>query len=60
MAFTEKCCSVCGVVNWDSMQGNHGHSHENNGTKRDKIPTHTCDTNGEVRKWDAHGHRIYD
>ncbi len=59
MFFTEKCCSVCGVVNWDSMQGNHDHQHELRDRKgRPSGEFAKCDMNGEVRKFDGHGNRV--
>jgi hypothetical protein len=57
MYFTEKCCSVCGAVNWDSLQGNYHNDHIIRGG-RDDGKLKSCDTNGEVRKWDAHGNRV--
>lgn len=58
MAFTEKCCSKCNQVNWDSMQGDYENDHTL--TKGKSVTLESCDTNGEVRKWDAHGNRVYD
>jgi hypothetical protein len=61
MAYTEKCCSVCGVVNWDTMQGNYKNEHELADRKgRGSGEFRKCDTNGEVRKYDGHGRRMWE
>lgn len=59
MYYTEKACSGCGVVNWDSLQGNHEHEHE----VKDKKGRGTgvfvkCNTNGNETKHDAYGHIV--
>jgi len=55
--FVEKCCSKCGQVNWDSLQGNYHNDHT---IKKGKGSTklESCDTNGEERKWDGTGRRV--
>lgn len=53
VVFTEKCCSGCGALNWDSQSGSYGNTHE---VKGKTVP---CDTNGEVRKWDENNNRVY-
>jgi hypothetical protein len=59
MAYTEKACSVCGVVNWDSLQGNHHQEHEINDKKGRRTGTFVkCDTNGTETKYDSYGHVI--
>ncbi len=46
MALTEKCCSVCGKINWDSQTGP---SNERHAVDKDKpTVTEPCDTNGRV------------
>lgn len=43
MALTEKRCSVCGKINWDSDFGIYNETHEDKNGKTVK-----CDTNGET------------
>lgn len=58
MYYTEKCCSVCGAVNWDSVQGLHRNTHTLNTKKSSKeMP---CNTNGTVTKWDGHGNVVHE
>jgi hypothetical protein len=40
------------------MQGDYENDHTL--TKGKSVTLESCDTNGEVRKWDAHGNRVYD
>jgi hypothetical protein len=51
---TEKCCSHCGIINWDSQTG--GYSEDCTAAGREGQK---CDTNGEVRKFDENGNRVY-
>lgn len=53
VVFTEKCCSGCGKINWDSQTGNYQQTHEIKGK------TVKCDTNGEKRDYDAKNERVY-
>lgn len=53
VVFTEKCCSGCGKINWDSKTGGYKEEHTIKGK------TSKCDTNGEVRKWDENNNRVY-
>jgi len=53
VVFTEKCCSVCNKINWDSETGGYQEIHKIKGKE------FKCDTNGEVRKWDENGKRVY-
>jgi hypothetical protein len=53
VVFTEKCCSGCGKLNWDSRTGGYGEEHTLKGK------TSKCDTNGEVRKWDENNNRVW-
>jgi len=53
VVFTEKCCSVCSKINWDSETGGYQEIHKIKGKE------FKCDTNGEVRKWDKNGKRVY-
>jgi len=57
MAYTEKHCSVCGAVNWDSLQGKHHNVHSIRKPGK-PVKVEDCDTNGEEHQWDAHGHQI--
>lgn len=60
MAYTEKACSRCGVVNWDNLQGNHNHQHEKTDRKgRGTGEMVNCDTNGTETKYDSYGHIIH-
>lgn len=43
MALTEKRCSVCGKISWDSDFGTYNETHETTDGKTVK-----CDTNGET------------
>jgi hypothetical protein len=43
MSLTEKRCSVCGKINWDSDFGTYDETHEDKSGKTVK-----CDTNGET------------
>lgn len=56
--FTEKCCSVCGQENWDNMTGHYRRTHTIKANGKDVVAK--CDTAGEVKKWDSHGHRVYE
>lgn len=44
MALTEKRCSVCGKISWDSDFGSYRETHVDKKTSKD-VP---CDTNGET------------
>lgn len=53
IVFTEKCCSHCGKINWDSDSKGYGEycdKPERAGMK--------CDINGEVRNWDEKNNRV--
>lgn len=54
VVFTEKCCQYCAKINWDSDTGGYGEDCIAEGREGKK-----CDTNGEIRKWDANNHRVY-
>lgn len=54
VVFTEKCCSHCGTLNWDSETGIYLNDCTAKG-REDKR----CDTSGEVRKWDENNNRVY-
>lgn len=53
VVFTEKCCSLCGKINWDSNTGGYNEEHKIGGK------TMKCDTNGEKRRWDANNNRVW-
>jgi hypothetical protein len=46
MALTEKSCSVCGKISWDSDFGSYNETHENPKTGK----TEKCNTNGPQYK----------
>lgn len=54
VVFTEKCCSVCGKINWDSDTGGYRDTH-----KDKKGNEQACDIIGEVRRWDKNNNRVY-
>lgn len=56
--YTEKACSVCGTVNWDSIRGGYKNKHELIMKKSKKSMP--CDTNGTVMKWDQHGNVVHE
>lgn len=53
VVFTEKCCSHCHQINWDSTSGGYGEDCTAAGREGKK-----CDTNGEVRKWDENNNPV--
>lgn len=54
VVYTEKCCSVCGKVNWDSDTGGYRETHQLKGK-----PEQACDIIGEVYRYDANNQRVY-
>lgn len=53
IVFTEKSCSVCHKISWDSQTGGYDETHEVKGK------TVKCDTNGEKRDYDENNERVY-
>lgn len=53
IVYTEKCCSHCGQINWDSKTGSYGENCTADGREDKK-----CDTNGTVANYDANGNRV--
>jgi hypothetical protein len=54
IVLTEKCCSHCGKLNWDNVTGGYNEDCSAEGREGKK-----CDTNGEKRRWDADGNRVW-
>jgi hypothetical protein len=55
VVFTTKCCQWCHQVNWDSDDGGYDKYCPQPGREGKK-----CDTNGEERKYDENGNRVWD
>lgn len=53
IVFSERCCSHCGQINWDSETGAYGETctAKNNEGKR-------CDTNGFQANYDKDNNRV--
>lgn len=54
IVYTEKCCSHCGKINWDSDTKGYGEECNARGREGKK-----CDTNGETRNWDEKNNRVW-
>lgn len=54
IVFTEKCCSHCGRINWDSKTGGYNETCIAEGREDQK-----CDTNGVVANYDENNDRVY-
>lgn len=53
IVFTEKCCSRCGKLNWDSETGGY-----NEDCDKPTAKTTKCDDNGEVRNFDENNNPV--
>lgn len=54
IVFTEKCCSHCGQINWDSETGGYNEVCTAKGNEGKK-----CDTNGLKADYDEKNNRVY-
>lgn len=54
VVFKSKCCSWCHELSWDSEAGNYGKDCRHPDREGKK-----CDTNGEERKYDENGNRVW-
>lgn len=53
VVYSEKRCSGCGKISWDSQTGNYRETHVD---RRGKSVS--CDTNGEHMQFDADNNRV--